>query len=58
MSFPYKRDMLNAEWRNEYSNDSYHLKDNGMLLMANAMLPRIWEIWVNATANETEEVAS
>ncbi len=51
-------DMLNLTWRNEYSNDGYHLKDNGMAVMAENMLPRIWEIWVNATANESEEVAS
>lgn len=45
-------DMRNIAWQKEYSNDAYHLKDNGMALMANAMLPRLWEIWVNATANE------
>ncbi|MBQ9773269.1 MAG: SGNH/GDSL hydrolase family protein [Clostridia bacterium] len=45
-------DMLDAAWRTEYSNDSYHLKNNGMAVMAGNMLPRLWEIWVNATATE------
>lgn len=41
-------DMLDSAWRNEYSNDSYHLKNNGMAIMASNMLPRLWEIWINA----------
>lgn len=40
-------DMRNVEWRTEYSNDAYHLKNNGMEYMANNMLPYIWEIVMN-----------
>ena len=40
-------DMRNSTWRNEYSNDAYHLKNNGMEFMANNMLPYIWEIVMN-----------
>ncbi|MBQ8309854.1 MAG: SGNH/GDSL hydrolase family protein [Clostridia bacterium] len=41
-------DMLDDEWRNEYSTDSYHLKDTGMAVMADHMLPLLWEIVMNA----------
>ena len=41
-------DMLDDEWRNTYSTDSYHLKDTGMAVMADHMLPLLWEIVMNA----------
>ena len=37
-------DMRNTEWRTEYSTDSYHLKDTGMAVMADNMLPLLWNI--------------
>ncbi len=37
-------DMNNTTWRNTYSYDNYHLNDEGMKLMAERMLPLIWEI--------------
>lgn len=40
-------DMLNAKWRDTYSTDSYHLKDSGMNVMANNMLPLLWQIAKN-----------
>ncbi len=43
-------DMLDTDWRTEYSNDSYHLKNNGMAIMAKNMLPLLWEIWINANS--------
>ena len=41
-------DMLDTEWRTEYSTDSYHLKDTGMAVMADHMLPLLWEIVMKA----------
>ena len=41
-------DMRNAEWRTEYSNDAYHLKNSGMQVMADHMRPLIWEIVMRA----------
>ncbi len=40
-------DMANGTWKNTYSTDSYHLKDSGMEIMAENMLPLIWNIAVN-----------
>ena len=40
-------DMLNTTWRNTYSTDSYHLKDTGMAIMADHMLPLLWQIMKN-----------
>ncbi len=37
-------DMRDAAWRTEYSTDSYHLKDTGMAIMADNMLPLLWNI--------------
>ncbi|MBE6588883.1 MAG: SGNH/GDSL hydrolase family protein [Ruminococcaceae bacterium] len=41
-------DMLDSAWRTEYSTDSYHLKDTGMAVMADHMLPLLWEIVMKA----------
>ena len=40
-------DMLDSAWRNTYSTDSYHLKDTGMAVMAEHMLPLLWQIVKN-----------
>lgn len=45
-------DMLDDEWRTEYSTDSYHLKDTGMAVMAEHMLPLLWDIVMNARASK------
>lgn len=37
-------DMLDSTWKNTYSTDSYHLKDTGMAVMAEHMLPLLWNI--------------
>lgn len=37
-------DMLDSAWRSEYSTDAYHLKDTGMAVMADHMLPLLWNI--------------
>lgn len=39
--------MLDSTWRNTYSTDSYHLKDTGMAIMAEHMLPLLWQIMKN-----------
>ncbi|MBE6589165.1 MAG: SGNH/GDSL hydrolase family protein [Ruminococcaceae bacterium] len=39
--------MLDSTWRNTYSTDSYHLKDTGMAIMAENMLPLLWKIAKN-----------
>ena len=40
--------MLDDDWRTEYSTDYYHLKDTGMEVMADHMLPILWEIVMDA----------
>ena len=40
-------DMFNKDWKQTYSTDSYHLKDSGMAVMANNMLPLLWQILKN-----------
>ncbi len=45
-------DMLDSAWRSQYSNDAYHLKNSGMEIMANNMLPRLWEYWLNSSEEE------
>ena len=37
-------DMRDAAWRSQYSHDSFHLNDDGMALMAEAMIPYLKEI--------------
>ncbi len=39
--------MQDDAWRSEYSTDSYHLKDSGMTVIANNMLPLLWQIMKN-----------
>ncbi len=36
--------MRDSTWRGFYSNDSYHLKDSGMQIMAEHMLPYLWKL--------------
>lgn len=36
--------MRNPEWRGRYSHDSFHLNDDGMVIMADAMKPLLYEI--------------
>ena len=40
--------MRDNAWKTQYSNDAYHLKNNGMEIMAGNMLPRLWESFINA----------
>ena len=40
-------DILDSNWRKTYSTDSYHLKDTGMAIMADHMLPLLWQILKN-----------
>ena len=37
-------DMRNSEFRSKYAHDSFHLNDDGMILMANSMIPYLEEI--------------
>lgn len=39
--------MRDNAWKAQYSNDAYHLKNNGMALMAGNMFPRLWESFIN-----------
>ena len=39
-------DMRNSSFKKTYAYDSFHLNDEGMELMANSMLPLIWEVLV------------
>ena len=43
-------DMRDPVWRGTYSTDSYHLKETGFRIMADHMLPLIWQI-VTGKAN-------
>jgi hypothetical protein len=40
-------DMTDDVWRTTYSTDSYHLKDTGMAIIADNMLPLLWQIMKN-----------
>ena len=37
-------EILRESWRNEHAYDSFHLKASGMRIMADNLLPYIWEI--------------
>ncbi len=46
--------MRDSAFKAQYAHDSYHLNDEGMKSMANAMLPLIWDV----VADRKEQVAS